>query len=129
MEERGWLKAVWGFAKPVLLIDVGILATVGLVCWLGSWWSAAQYGNGLIVAGVGAIAVGLASLLGGWGVTRSFTYQYAQTAGEDRGTGRAQRELEDSDRSYGFLAVMGVAGLVVIACGLILRTILAIPGV
>ncbi len=127
MKRQEWFHAIWRFLKPVPLIDLGIFVAVGLVCWFGGWRSAFHYSNGLIIAGVGAMAIGVFSLFGGWGITRNFVYQHAQSAGENDVVAQARRELKDTDQSYEFLAVMGVVGVVVIACGILVRTIFAGP--
>ena len=71
------------FLRNVALINLGIFVVVGLVCWFGGWRTVTHYGNGLLLAGVAVMAVGVFSLIGGWGTTRDFTYQYARSAGTD----------------------------------------------
>jgi len=123
MKRLEWFHTTWRFLKPVLFTDLGIFAAVGLVCWFGGWQSAFYYGNGLIIAGIAAMAVGVLSLLGGWSATRSFEYQSSQMAGEGETAARVREERKDIDQSYRFLAIMGAAGLVVTACGLVVQAI------
>ena len=127
MKRQEWFHAIWRFLKPFLLIDVGIFVAVSLVCWFGGWRSAFHYGNGLIIAGVGAMAIGVLSWSDAWGITRSVRYRIAQTMGEDDMAAQARRELKDSGQSYEFLAVMDAVGVVVIACGIAVLTIFASP--
>jgi len=123
MRKREWLASVFRFLRPVVLIDLGIFALVGLVCRLGGWRTAHHYGNGLMLAGVVAVVVGISSVFGGWGLTRGFDYQYARSAGEDTIGERTKRGLKDMARSYGFSVRMTVVGVVSYAFGLVIQTI------
>ena len=110
-------KSILRYLRDVALIDLSILGIVGLICWFGGWRTVYDYGNGLIWAGVAAFLLGFASLLGGWKMTRSVDYQYAQTMGQDDISQRTRRDLKDLAQSYGFLIRMGVVGIVSIAIG------------
>jgi len=123
MRKREWFASVFRFLRPVVLIDLGIFAFVGLVCWFGGWRTAHHYGNGLMLAGVAAVLIGISSLLGGWGLTRSVDYQYARSVGEDSIGERTKRDLKDVARSYGFLIRMTVVGVVSYAFGLVIQTV------
>ncbi len=122
MEKQG-IHPVLRFLRNVALIDLGIFVVVGLVCWFGGWRTATHYGNGLLLAGVAVMAAGVFSLVGGWGITRDFTYQHARSAGEGDIRKRATRDLKDIGQSYGFLALMGIVGIVSIAAGIVVQTV------
>ena len=122
MEKQGILPAFLRFMRTVVLIDLGIFVGVGLICWFGGWRTAYHYGNGLMLVGVAAMAAGVFSLAGGWGLTRDFSYQHAASAGVADTPERTRRELKDTGQRYGFLALMGVAGIVSIAFGILIQT-------
>ncbi len=122
MEKQGVLTGILRFLRTVVLINLGIFAGVGLICWFGGWRTAHQYGNGLMLAGVAAMVAGVFSLAGGWGLTRSFVYQHAASAGVDDTRERTRRELKDTGQRYGFLALMGVVGIMSIAFGILIQT-------
>ncbi len=123
MKGHGFLTALLRFAGRVALIDVGIFAGVGVVCWLGGWRTAGAYGTGLIVAGVGAIVLGLASVQTSWGITRSGTYQLGQTVGVDSIGESSRRAMGEVSRSYGDLVRMALIGIVPIVAGSLIASI------
>lgn len=123
MRTPGWLASVFRFLRPIVLISLGIFALVGLVCWFGGWWTARDYGNGLMIAGVVALVVGLLSVFGGWGLTRDSSYMYARSAGEDTIVERTNRDLKDVVRSYGFSIRMVIVAVVAYASGLAIKAI------
>jgi hypothetical protein len=123
MGKQGILTGILRFLRTVVLIDLVIFAVVGVVCWLGGWRMAYQYGNGLSLAGAAAIVIGLSSLVGGWGITRGFDYQYAQSVSEQDIHGRTQQALRDIAQSYRFLILMTAVGVVSIAVGTLIQTL------
>jgi hypothetical protein len=123
MEKQGVLTGILRFLRTVVLIDLGILAAVGLVCLLGGWHTAYQYGGGLSLAGAVAIVIGLSSVVGGWGITRGGDYQYAQSVSEQDIQGRAQQAIEDIAQSYRFQILMTAVGVVSIAVGALIQTL------
>jgi len=123
MKNQGILPAILRFLRTVVLIDLGIFAAVGLVCWFGGWRTGYQYGGGLFWAGAAATVIGLSSILGGWGVTRNFEYQYGQSVSEQGIHERTRQTMKDALQSYGFLIRMTAVGLVSIAMGSLIQTI------
>jgi hypothetical protein len=121
MEKR--VTGILRFLRTVVLIDLGIFAVVGVVCWLGGWRTAYQYGNGLSLAGAAAIVIGLTSVVGGWGITRGSDYQYAQSVSEQDIRGRAQQAIEDVAQSFRFQIRMTAVGVVSIAAGALIQTL------
>lgn len=106
-----------------MLIDLGILVAVGLICWLGGRRTAYYYGNGLIWAGMAAMAVGAISFRGGWNMVSGFGYQYARTVGGENAQERTRRDVEDIGRSYAFLVLMSAVGITSIALGKMVQTV------
>src|SRR3712207_7238855 len=49
-------------------LTLGILVGAAVLCWFAGWWSIAQYSAALRVAGLVALMIGAATLLGnqGW---------------------------------------------------------------
>jgi uncharacterized membrane protein YkgB len=123
MEEYGTLPAILRFLKTVVLIDLGIFVAVGLICWFGRWRTAHYYGNGLMLTGVGAFAIGIYSITGAWGVVRSFDYQYAGSVDADDPGTRAMREWKGQNRNYATLALLGAVGLVSVGAGVLVQAV------
>jgi hypothetical protein len=123
MEEESRSLAVWHFVRSVLITVVVILIVVGLICWVVGWTTADQFGKAAIVGGLISIVFGLFSVAGEMGMTRSYTYQSAEMAGQDTiydRTREAQRNLVDTMQS---LIILGAAGVVAIVIGLLIRAI------
>lgn len=123
MEEESKSSAVWHFVRSVLITVVVILIVVGLICWVVGWTTADQFGKATIVGGLISIVFGLFSVAGEMGMTRSYTYQSAEMAGQDTiydRTREAQRNLVDTMQS---LIILGSAGVVAIVIGLLIRVI------
>ena len=123
MKKQGVLTDILRFLRTVVLIDLGIFAAVGLACWFGGWRTAYQYGGGLFWAGMAAIGLGLLSLMGGWGITRSFGYLYSQSVSEQGIHERTRQAIKDIAQSYGFFIRMTAVGVVSIALGALIQTI------
>jgi hypothetical protein len=123
MQEESKSGLTWFFARSVLITVVVILVIVGLICWVVGWTAADQFGKALIVGGLISIVFGLFSVAGEMGITRSYTYQAAESAGEDTiydRTRESQQNLADTMQS---LFILGGAGIVSILIGLLIRAI------
>lgn len=114
---EGRLGALLRFLRSVVLADVAVAIAVGLVCWLGGWRTAQAFGMGLTYAGVGAMALGLFSVFGTWGMTRSGSYQLGQSVSADGIGDRTKRSVAELNQSYGMLGRMLVIGIVLIVAG------------
>lgn len=121
---RRFLTAALRFLRNVVLIDMGIFAVVGLICWFGGWRTAFHYGTSLILAGVAALAFGVYNVIGSWHTSRSFDYQYAASAGVDNVRKSANREREEAGSRYAFLGLMCVIGFVPISVGILIQMVL-----
>ena len=114
--ERGEsrLRAVLRMAGICALAALGLTIIVVAICWFAGWQSASQISSGLSWAGGIAIAIGVLSTVGGWGVTRDFRTMYAQSASHQDISSRTQQAVRDSLRSYNLAIVTVVAGLLCI---------------
>jgi thiol:disulfide interchange protein len=123
VEEESKPSFAWHFVRSVLITVVVILVVVGLICWVVGWTTADQFGRATIVGGLISIVFGLFSVAGEMGMTRSYTYQAAESAGEDTlydRTRESQRNLVDTMQA---LIILGSAGVVAIVIGLLIRAI------
>jgi hypothetical protein len=114
-EARG---SILNTVRSLLLVDLAIFITVGLVCLVGGWHTLHDYASGLAWAGALALVVGLSSLLGGWQMTRSAMYQYGQTAAEESAIERARSEFSGEHKSFGFLAKMSFVAVIAFLCAI-----------
>jgi hypothetical protein len=113
-------RAILRLAGIVALAALALMVIVVAICWFAGWRSATQIGSGLTWAGVAAIAVGVLSTIGGWGLTRDPQYMYAQSVSPQSMTARTRQGLGDSLRGYNFAIVATAAGLLCIAGGALL---------
>lgn len=107
--------------KTIAKIEGGILAVV----FIASLVFALDFGVTLTWVGIGAIAFGGMSLVGGFSITRNFAYQQAQSVGPLNQTERAQAELKERGSQFEFLILMLIVGLLTIFLGFV-ASILAI---
>lgn len=113
------------FLRVIALIDLGIVVVVGLLCWSADWRTAEQFGQILAWAGAIAIGLGVASQLGGWGLTRSPDVLLAQSVGRENISDRTKRTARDLVRAYDFVIMLAAAGLVAVGIGELVRFVWA----
>ena len=111
------LRAILRLLGLIALAAVGLMAVVVAICWFAGWRNAAQIGSGLTWGGTAAIAVGVLSTLGGWGVARDPHVMLSQSASQQSMTERTRQGLGDSLRSYNFAIVATATGMLCIAMG------------
>ncbi len=126
IKTRCFFTTMWRFSRNIVLTELGIFSTVGLICWLGGWRTLYHYSYGLMLAGGAALALGAYSVTGSWSVNRSFDYQHAGSVGVDRFRQSAQRRVKEAGASYGFVGLMCVIGLVPIVVGILLQIVFGI---
>jgi hypothetical protein len=102
-------------------ITLTIFLTVAVLGWFAGWQTLDQYSAALHIAGVVAGLVGLASLAGnqtrgadGQFGAASLEIAYSQTRGQSD-------YYQDVKRSFAFLLMMSVVGLLVAGGGLVLQ--------
>jgi hypothetical protein len=105
----------------VLLVNVGIIVAVGLYGWFRGWNTGYQYGGGIVVAGIAMIVLGIASVMSFWRDTRSFEFQYGQSAGHQTIYERTQQSLNEALRRYSFQIQTALIGIVAIVIGSIIQ--------
>ena len=117
--ERGEsrLRTILRLAGVIALAALGLMAVVVAICWFAGWRTATQISSGFTLAGIVAIAVGVLSTLGGWGVTRDPQYMYAQSVSHQDTASRTRQALGDSLRSYNLAIVATGAGILCIVIG------------
>ena len=120
--ERGEnrLRAMLRLAGVIALATLGLMAIVVAICWFAGWRTGPQISSGFTLAGIAAIAVGVLSTLGGWGVTRDPQYMYAQSVSHQDTASRTRQALGDSLRSYNLAIIATAAGILCIVVGVLI---------
>ncbi len=119
-EGEGRLRAILRLAGVIALAALGLMAVVVVICWFAGWRTASQISSGLTWAGAAAIALGVLSTLGGWGLTRDFQYMYAQSVSHQEGAVRTRQAVRDSLRSYNLAIVTTAAGILCVVASALL---------
>lgn len=123
MGEETRSTAILRFVRNIAFVDLGILVLVALICWLGDWLTAKQLGNGLIYGGMAAVALGVYSVFGGWGLSRDSTVLYAQSASQQSMSERTKQSVRVAVRSYDFSIVWTAAGVIAVLAGSLIQTL------
>lgn len=115
----------WFALKRLILIEAIIVAMVcGLVYLFGGRGHEA-YALALMVAGTFVVAFGPFSLLGGWSVTRTWGYQYANTVNPNTTVERISQEQQEHTHNYGLMLPSFVLGTLTIIISVAIQTTFA----
>ena len=78
---------------------------------VAGWRTVSHISTGLTWAGVAAIAAGVLSTMGGWGLTRDSEVMYAQSVSQQTMPARTRQGLGDTLRSYNLAIIATAAGI------------------
>jgi len=114
MKDR--LRNLGRFLGLTALLEVGVVLIVGLICWIGKWWTLAAYSNGLVIAGLLLLGSGVAGIfsdvkMGGSDAIRFSSMAFRAVS--DRWAERRQNVAQETH----FTVLLGVVGIVAIALG------------
>ncbi|MBI5960955.1 MAG: hypothetical protein HY866_19605 [Chloroflexi bacterium] len=116
---RGCLVSVLLAWRSILLIEVILIALVGVYGWQSGWRDMSEYTSALMLAGVGVIAAGSLSLMGGYNSTRDVKYMVAASAGPDDFSKTLKRGAEYNRQNFSCFALLGIAGIFAFVLSLI----------
>jgi hypothetical protein len=111
------LRAIRRLAGVIALAALSLMIVVVVICWFAGWRTLSQVSSGLTRAGATAIAVGVLSTLGGWGLTRDSQYMYVQSVSHQDMSARTRQGLRDSLRGYNLAIVATAAGILCLVAG------------
>jgi hypothetical protein len=117
LAHEGWGSLIWRVLRRSLLMTVIFAVITLMVAWVINWRTIYQIGQALLFAGLGSIAVGVFSVVGGWNIRTSYRYQYSRSASDMRVMERASQDLKDVFSSYDFMITMLIAGFLLIIAG------------
>jgi len=123
MEQEKRLSGLSGFFTRVSgIVLVGLVLAIGVSLILG-WRSLEQIGTAVLLVGTATVVIGVLSMVGNWGGARNFEQQFAKTAWEQDAGERMHQELKDTSQNYGFVALLGASGLVLVVIGFTLEAL------
>ena len=104
------------FLGLTALLEVGVVLIVGLICWIGKWWTLNAYSNGLVIAGLLLVGSGVAGIfsdvkLGGSDAIRFSSM--AMRGVSDHWAARRQNVVQENQ----FTVLLGAVGLIAIVLG------------
>ena len=108
MEKESYRQSIIKFFRKVLLIELCIIAVVGLICWVKGWHTIYQFGTGMIWAGIAATFTGLIS-----GINRRSTFQMYQMQStlEDTQQGNKVKQIDKKQRLIFMLMALTAAAI------------------
>ena len=100
--------------RRIVIIEIVIMAACGLIALLAGIRSTNAFS--LLVLGVGVVifSIGPFSLMGGWGTTRSWNYQYLRTMEDNTTLHRIAQDKNEIRQSIGLLIPSMVIGSITI---------------
>ncbi|MDF1499002.1 MAG: hypothetical protein P1P76_00810 [Anaerolineales bacterium] len=111
-------KSLWKAALSLLWRGIRnsliLFACTFVIFWFFSEHSLLELSNYLFLGGAISILFGLILLAGGWGSTKSFSYQYGSSAGPDDLRERARHTFLDLLALYDLTAQIWLAGTILI---------------
>jgi hypothetical protein len=116
-DHESWLAIIWRVVRGSILAAVIFAGITLIVSWLINWRSPYQISQALLFAGMGSIAVGIFSVVGGWSIRTSYRYQYSRSAPDMRMVDRASQDLKDVFSSNSFMITMLIAGSILVIAG------------
>lgn len=117
-------RAILRFARWLILVDAGMFAITGIVCWLGGWRTWQDYSNGLLVACAAVLGFAFISAYGGWINTSSFRYQYSSTVSETDALQHARQAIRDRYEGLRLMLFAAIICALPLAIAVLLQQIL-----
>jgi hypothetical protein len=117
-----WLSYLFFVLKRAAIIEVIVLAGVGLVCLVAGWHSVNEISMALLIVGVIIFSIGPFSMMGGWGNTRNWQYQYVQSMRSEDQITRMREHKEDMQRNIGLIGPSLIIGTITIIASVAFQT-------
>ncbi|MGE5265068.1 MAG: hypothetical protein ACM3S0_16935 [Acidobacteriota bacterium] len=118
-----FLKRALYFLRTVILIDLLLFAAVAFISVIVGWHTLAQYGQGVVWGSLLAFLVGASSVVTSQGLSRSPSYQYAQSVGLDKMSENVRQAMKEGRESNSFLLLMASVGAVAFVVGVLLASL------
>lgn len=116
------LRPILAFVRSVLLVELALFAVAAVLWLLLGGGTLAEYGNALAMSGCLAIVLAVLSPFGPRNLPQTFVSSYAETAGVESMSERTHRRVrEESEQGHGCLILVGGAGVVAVALGMLIR--------
>lgn len=115
------IKHILGLLAKTFGIAAGIGAAVSLAGRLFGWVKAVQFANGLYIAGIALIGIGLLAISGGYAQRSNFSIRYAESASQRTLMERNQHWWSDTLQGYSMLITFCLIGGFLILAGVLVE--------
>lgn len=122
MEKWGWLRKMGRGMRRLLVIELVIIAAALALSLLAGWHSTNEISLVLTMAGVFVFAIGPFSLIGGWGTTRTWNYQYVRTMEGNTADHRRRQDAQEIARDAGLVLPSILLGVATMVLGAMVQT-------
>ncbi len=123
MEKWGWLRKMGRGMRRLLVIELVIIVAALALSLLVGWHSTNEISLVLTVAGVFVFSIGPFSLIGGWGTTRTWSYQYVRTMEDNTADHRRRQDAQEVARDAGLVLPSILLGVVTMVVGAMVQTL------
>ncbi|MFZ4657362.1 MAG: hypothetical protein ACOYNY_10145 [Caldilineaceae bacterium] len=117
---KQWSHALLIFVRQMVVLFLATIGVVTLLCWYQGWWTLATYGMVLSWAGMLLVCIAGAVSIGSPSVRTSAIdphWQAARSAAAVSMTEAIQQDQHYSQAAFGFILLLGLTGLIVLAVG------------
>ena len=117
--KNNWWTSLLQYLIRILIGELGVVIVVGVILILKEH-TFGLFGDWMFWAGLVILVVGVSSVFGSWGITRSGSYQIGLTVGEDDISTRTKALLREEQSSFSFMQLsVGVGILALLISGLV----------
>ncbi len=121
MQKQGLIVRSNDFVQSVLLIEIGIFSTVGLLCYGLGARSVREYGLTLLVAALGAAVMGVLRVKHSAAMSWAREYQREVSVFNRTGGGQMQQAMALAQVDYRFFWLMTTVAVMTFVAGAILE--------
>ncbi|HEX3054255.1 MAG TPA: hypothetical protein VHP83_26605 [Aggregatilineaceae bacterium] len=120
-----WAAEIRYILTRLLIVEVVIFAIVALLYYvILQGRDTREFSMGVLIVGALIFSIGPFSLIGTWGNTRSWTYQYARTMEDNTAQHRFDQDRSDVQKSVGLFLPSILIGLITIILAVLVDTLL-----
>lgn len=120
-----WSAEIRFILTRLLIVEVVIFAIVALLYYvILQGRDTREFSMGVLIVGALIFSIGPFSLIGTWGNTRSWTYQYARTMEDNTAQHRFDQDRSDVQKSVGLFLPSILIGLITIILAVLVDTLL-----
>ncbi|WP_162909488.1 hypothetical protein [Aggregatilinea lenta] len=122
MDKGSWLHRAGRAVRRLIVVEVMVIAAALALALLLGWHSSNEISLVLTMVGVFIFAIGPFSLIGGWGSTRTFQYQYVRTMEDNHADFRRRQDAQEVARDASLVLPSMLLGVATMVLGALIQT-------